>query len=72
MMTVPGAIPDTIPVLPTVAIDVLLLLHTPPGAVLLSAIVAEVFTTEGPVIVPATGRAVTVTIVVAAHPPGIV
>jgi hypothetical protein len=61
----PGATPDTIPVAPTVATLVLLLLQLPPGVVLASVIVLPSHTCDGPVI--AEGGANTVTVIAAAQ-----
>jgi len=61
---VPGDIPKTIPVSePTVATDVALLVHTPPGTLFVSVSNAPTHTPEEPVITP--GAAVTVTVNVA-------
>lgn len=53
-MVLPAATPLTIPEdEPTVAIEVLLLLHVPPVVALLSVVAAVVHTASVPVIVPA-------------------
>lgn len=61
IMSVPAATPVTRPVDDTVALA-LSALHTPPGAVALSVIVAPSHTLVSPVIVPATGVVPTVTV----------
>jgi hypothetical protein len=69
MVVVPGTMAVTIPVTePTVAMDVLLLVHVPPVVALVNveAVPAHRFIT--PVI--AVGSAYTVTMAVAAHPVG--
>lgn len=67
---VPPAIPVTMPlVAPTVAIDVLLLLHVPPGVALLSNAEFPWHTEATPVIGDGT---VTVNVLVATHPAGVV
>jgi hypothetical protein len=67
METVPVVIPLTVPVEPTVAIAVLLLLQAPPPASI-SAVVAPGQTWAKPVITG--GPVFTVTDVVTAQPPG--
>lgn len=65
MFAVPAATPVTMPALapePTVAIDVLLLLHVPPVEVLLRVIVAATHTLFGPVIGVGTGFTVIVVV----------
>lgn len=64
MVVLPAAMPVTIPVLPTVAALVLLLLHTPLVAVLFSVVVEASQTWLVPVTVPALGSGLTVTKVV--------
>lgn len=54
--------PVTTPVLLTVATDVALLLHTPPGAGSLSAVVTVGHTVKVPVIEPAIGNGLTVNV----------
>ena len=69
MIVVPAATPVTTPVastLPTVGAE---LLHTPPDAALVSAVVEPAQTVPVPVIVPATGDGFTVTTAVAATVP---
>ena len=62
----PEDTPVTIPVLPTVAIVVLLLLHTPPGVASLSVVVYPGVTDEIPVMdAGVAGKPLTVTTVVA-------
>jgi hypothetical protein len=58
----PAATPETIPEVPTVAINVLPLLQTPPVVALLNVVVAEGQTVAVPVIVPAAGFGLTVII----------
>lgn len=57
----PAATPDTMPVEPTVAIATSAEVQSPPGAASASIVVAPAHTVAVPVIVPATGSAVTVT-----------
>jgi hypothetical protein len=66
MVAVPDEIPLTIPVLPTVAIAVLLLLHVPPVVVLAKVVEAPAHAPAFPVI--ALGKTFTVTIFVTLHP----
>src|SRR5579859_7846419 len=67
MMAVPNDIPVTVPLVPTVATDALLLLHTPPTSVPGPRVV--VCPTQIPdVPVNAGGIGLTVTIIVAKHP----
>ena len=69
MTAVPLASPLTIPdTAPTVAIEELLLLHSPPGGVSPRIVVPPVHMDGTPVMGAA---ALTVTTVVAAHPPGV-
>ncbi len=56
--------PETTPDELIVPTDVLLLLHVPPPVALLSVIVAVTHSTDAPVMVPAEGVEVTVTIFV--------
>jgi hypothetical protein len=65
IVSTPAVIPVTIPVLPTVAIEGLLLLHTPPVAVLESAIVLPTHRLDGPVMAPALAPMATATEAVA-------
>ena len=64
MVAVPADTPDTTPEV-TGAIGVLLLLHTPPDTLLLSDVVLPIQAVAEPVIVPALGNGLTVTIRVA-------
>jgi hypothetical protein len=59
IVAVPVDTPDTIPDVPTVAIDVLLLLHVPPDSVLLNVIVAPTLRVDAPETVPAFGSSMT-------------
>ena len=69
IVAVPRDTPVTIPLLiPTVATDVLLLVHVPPAVGSLIDMVAPTQTAVGPVIVPGSGF--TVTVIVAAQPVG--
>jgi hypothetical protein len=61
MTTVPALVPVTTPVLPTLAIAVLLLVHVPPAEVLFSVIVEPAHTVVSPEIIPANGSGLTVT-----------
>jgi len=61
IFAVPAATPDTIPVEPTVATDVLLLLHVPPVAVSARVIVDPTQTLDDPVIAGTVGNGLTVT-----------
>ena len=65
MVVVPEATPVTTPEALTVAADVLLLLHTPPPVASLSVVVALAHTVVVPVIEPADGSGLMVTIAVA-------
>ena len=65
MVVVPALTPVTAPVLPTVAIAVLLLLHTPPVVASLNVVVAPEHTDFVPVTVPADGMEPKVTVAVA-------
>ena len=71
MVVEPEATPCTIPVLPTVAVDVLALLHVPPVVpeASLNTVFAAGHTVIVPAIVPATGTAFIVTTAVAADVP---
>ena len=60
MVVVPPATPDTIPVLPTVAIVVLVLLHVPPVVPSLKDVVAPAHMVAVPLIAPGTGKGLTV------------
>lgn len=69
-MALPELTPDTIPVAePTVATDVLLLLHVPPLTALPSVELPPTHTLDVPVIVPADGALFTVTTAVAEQSP---
>ena len=57
--------PDTVPVLPTVATEILLLVHVPPDAVSFNAVAEPTHTLPVPVIEPAKGNGSTVTTEVA-------
>ena len=65
MVVVPPATPVTIPEVPTVAADVLLLLHAPPTVASLNAVVPPAHTASVPVMLPIEPPAFTVTTVVA-------
>jgi hypothetical protein len=69
MVALPVATPNTTPVLDTEAIEVLLLVHTPPASVSLKVVVPPVQTVEAPVIRPAPGNGLTVTVAVALRAP---
>ena len=62
MVDVPDATPLTSPLLFTVAAEVLVLLHAPPVAPSLNDVVEPTHTVAVPLIVPATGNGLTVTI----------
>lgn len=64
IIEVPIATPVTIPVVPTLAL-VLLLLHVPPPILLMSVVVKPTHTADVPVIVSALGKAFIVTVFVA-------
>lgn len=65
----PPLTPVTVPLVPTVAIAVLALLHTPPGVASDNAIVDDAQTVDGPVIVPALRKApIVITLVATAVP----
>ena len=75
MVTVPGVIPVTRPEAFTVAIKLLLLLHTPPPVVLDSCVLTVVLTEVVPVMGDTTGKELmetAVTAEVAEHPAGLV
>ena len=65
MVVVPVPTPVTMPEEPTVATLLLVLLHVPPDMASVRLIVAPVQTSDGPVIIPADGGILTVTISVA-------
>ena len=65
MVDVPDATPLTRPLLFTVAAEVLVLLHAPPVVPSLNDVVEPAHTVAVPLIVPATGNGLTVTICVA-------
>jgi hypothetical protein len=69
MMAVPDAIPVTIPVLPTVAMAVLPLLHVPPGVASVSAAVAPTHMPTPVDGVIAEGLGLTVTVAVTKQVP---
>lgn len=70
MVALPELTPDTIPVAePTVATDVLPLLHVPPLTALPSVELPPMHTLDVPVIVPADGAPFTVTTAVAVAVP---
>ena len=69
MVTLPEDTPVTVPVEPTVAMAVLLLLHTPPAVLLPSAVAAPAHRLPAPVMVPAAGNASTlIKVIVVAVP----
>lgn len=72
MIALPGRIPVTMPVEPTVATDTAVLLHVPPVDVVLSTVVAPWHIVVVPVIAFTVGVAVTVTVLVTKQPPAIV
>ncbi len=63
MTDVPAVMPVMIPVLPTEATEVLPLLQVPPVVVLLKVVVFPTQTLAVPVIEPASGSGLTITIV---------
>ena len=65
MIDVPADTPVTIPVLPTVAYEMAEDVHVPPEDASVSEILLNVHTEDRPLIVPATGRGLTVTACVA-------
>ncbi len=67
MVAVPAAIPVTTPAV-TVALE-LLLLHAPPAAASVRAVVAPVHTADAPLIEPASGAGLTVMAFVATAVP---
>ena len=67
-MADPAVSPFTIPVLPIVATNVLLLLQVPPGVTSVSGIVEPTQTVVGPLMLPPLTLRLTVTIVVATSP----
>ena len=69
MVAVPAATPVTMPVLPTVATVVAVLLHAPPVVASPNPVVAPAQTVAVPVIVPADGNGLTVTTLIAAAVP---
>lgn len=72
-MAVPAAMPLTTPVVTsTVATSVLLLLQVPPVTALVSVVVVALQMLEDPDIVPVNGNGLTVMVVNAVHPPGVV
>ena len=64
----PAVTPVTTPEVPTVATEVLLLVHVPPLTVLERVIVRPVQTLEEPEMVPAEGAAFTVTTILREQP----
>ena len=69
MVAVPAATPVTMPVLPTVATVVAVLLHAPPVVASLNPVVDPAQTIAVSVIVPADGSGLTVTTLIAAAVP---
>ena len=69
IVAVPAVTPVTTPEVPIVATPVGILLHAPPPAASVSAVVAVAHTIGVPVMIPAEGMAITVTTVVAAVVP---
>jgi hypothetical protein len=69
MVAVPAVMPVTVPVLPTVATPVAVLLHVPPVAASLKPVAEPTHTDAVPVMLPADGNGLTVTVVVAADVP---
>ena len=69
MVAVPADTPVTVPVLPTVATVVVVLLQAPPVVASLNPVVDPAQTVAVPVIVPADGNGLTVTTLVAAAVP---
>ena len=65
----PGAIPVTVPVLPTVATEVFELCHTPPGVTSSSAVIDPTHTVGVPVIGAEVGKTPTETTIVAIAEP---
>lgn len=70
IVSTPAATPVTIPVDPTVASVVLALLHAPPVVASASIIVSPAHTDDPPVMLPATGKALTVIGALMRHPVG--
>ena len=68
MVAVPVVIPDTMPVLPTMAIVVSLLLHAPPVTVSAIVIAESAQRVARPVMLPANGNESTTTIAVTELP----
>jgi hypothetical protein len=66
MVSVPAAAPVTVPAVPTVAREVLLLLHAPPAVLSLRAVVAPAHTPAVPVM--GSGEGFMVAVVVMVHP----
>ena len=64
MVDVPADTPVTMPALPTVAYEVADEVHVPPDEASVSGILLNAHTEERPLIVPATGSGLTVTIAV--------
>ena len=69
MVAVPAVTPVTVPVLPTVATAVAVLLHAPPVAASVKPVVEPAHTVAVPVMLPADGNGLTVTTLVAAVVP---
>lgn len=69
MIAVPAATPITVPVEPTVATAVLLLLHVPPDTEFVNVVKLPAQNDSGPVGVIAAGAALTVTVAVERHVP---
>ena len=69
ILAVPPATPLTVPSVPTVAIAPLEVLQVPPAAASVSAVVEPAHTVAVPVIAPAVGNGLTVTVAVAAAVP---
>ena len=69
MVAVPADTPVTVPVVPTVATVVAVLLHAPPVVASLNPVVEPAQTVAVPVMVPADGNGLTVTTLVAAAIP---
>ena len=69
MVAVPAAMPDTMPVLPTTAINGLEELQVPPDTLAVSAVVVPVHTAAEPDMRPAAGAVLTLKTVVTADEP---
>ena len=69
MVSMPPPVPVTMPVVPTVAMEVLLLLHVPPGTGSVRVIVAPSHTLPGPEMVPAERNVPMFTVIVATEVP---